>query len=205
MMHRMIDIEVGFVVEGHGDTQAVPEVFRRIVSVEFPGVPIRFRETLRVPRDKLKKPGELERAVEFLSRRLGGSRAILITIDTEGERPGCLGPSLLERARKQRPDVPVGVALAHHEFENWLIAAAESLAGFRDLRHDLKCPPDPEEIQGAKEWLSDRMSGRPYRETTDQAPLAKRFDLAAARRARSFDKFYREVVRLCGQAGAGGQ
>jgi hypothetical protein len=97
------------------------------------------------------------------------------------------------------------VALAHHEFENWLIAAAESLAGFRDLRDDLVSPPNPESIRGAKEWLSDRMSRRPYRETTDQEPLAKRFDLDAARRARSFGKFYREVIRLCKEAGAGGE
>jgi hypothetical protein len=93
----MNELEVGFVVEGHGDTKAVPEVFRRIAAVEFPGLPIRMREIMRVPRDRLiKRPGELERTIELLSRRLAGNRAILITIDTEGERPGCLGPDLLK-------------------------------------------------------------------------------------------------------------
>jgi hypothetical protein len=195
------EIEVGFVVEGQGDTKAVPALFRRVAEIEFPGLLIITREVFRVSRDKLKREGELERTIELLSRRLTGRRAILITIDTEGEAPGCLGPTLLNRAQNKRADVPIGVALAHHMFENWFIASAESLAGFRGLPTDLKSPQNPEAIQGAKRWLGDKMSGRPYRETTDQEPLAKRFNLEAARNARSFEKFYREVVRLCKVAG----
>jgi hypothetical protein len=193
------EVEVGFVVEGHGDTRAVPELFRRVAEAEFPGLLIVAREVFRVSRDKLKRPDELERTVELLSRRLAGRRAILITIDTEGERPGCLGPQLLKRARDARSDIPIGVALAHHMFENWIIASAESLGGFRGFPANLKIPPDPEGIQGAKKWL-EKMSGRPYRQTTDQEPLAKRLDLRAAQGARSFGKFYREVVRLCREA-----
>ena len=191
------EFEVGFVVEGHGDIKAVPTVFRRIAELEFPQLRVITREVFRVARDKLKKQDELERTVELLARRLNGTRAILITIDTEGEAPGCLGPELLRRACLRRPDVSIGVALAHHEFENWFIAAAESLAGFRDLQVDIVCPQYPESIRGAKEWLSARMVGRPYRETTDQDWLAKRFALNAACKARSFSKFYREAVRLC--------
>jgi hypothetical protein len=97
----MVEVEVGFVVEGHGDTKAVPEVFRRICAVEFPGVLVRLRQIIRVSRDKLKRPGELERTIELLARWLGGNRAILVTIDTEGEPPGCLGPELLQRALSQ--------------------------------------------------------------------------------------------------------
>ena len=57
--------------------------------------------------------------------------------------------------------------------------------------------PDPERIRGAKEWLSDRMPrGRPYNPTIDQPALTSVFDMQAARRADSFDKCYREIVRL---------
>jgi hypothetical protein len=37
---------------------------------------------------------------------------------------------------------------------------------------------------------------RRYAETTDQAALTSVFDMQAARRADSFDKCYREIVRL---------
>lgn len=196
-MTQPAELEMGFVVEGHGDSKAVPTVFRRVAAIECPELRIITREPARVQKDKLKRPGEMERTVELLARRLSGRRAILITIDTEGEAPGCLGPQLLERARACRHDVPIGVALAHREFETWFVAAAKSLAGLCDLRADIESPADPEAIQGAKEWLSKRMSGRPYRATTDQELLARRFGLDAARQARSFDKFYREVVSLC--------
>jgi hypothetical protein len=71
------------------------------------------------------------------------------------------------------------------------------LRGHRDLPVDLGSPRDPEAIRGAKEWLDRHMPrGRAYIETVDQPALAARFDLALARRARSFDKCYREIVRL---------
>jgi hypothetical protein len=52
-------------------------------------------------------------------------------------------------------------------------------------------------IRDAKGWIRDRMpQGRKYRETLDQPALAAVFDLNAARSSDSFDKYYREVVRL---------
>jgi len=42
-------------------------------------------------------------------------------------------------------------------------------------------------------------SGRKYVETIDQPTLAAAFDLEMARRADSFDKCYREIVRLVGE------
>lgn len=89
------------------------------------------------------------------------------------------------------------MVLAKCEFEAWFLAAAESLRGRRGLAHDLQSPVDPEAVQGAKEWLSQRMgSSERYTETLDQPALAAAFDLAMARRADSFDKCYREIVRL---------
>ncbi len=39
-------------------------------------------------------------------------------------------------------------------------------------------------------------NGRTYRETTDQPALAALFDIEQARKADSFDKCYRDIVRL---------
>jgi Domain of unknown function (DUF4276) len=190
-------IEVGFIVEGHGDVDAVPLVFRRIVENELPDEILICRTVLRVARDKLKRAGELERAVEFVARKVGQSGCVFISIDSEGDCPAHLGPMLLERAQLKRADRVIGVALAKREFESWFIAAASSIAGKRGLRVDLTIPPDPELIAGAKEWLTRNMVGKPYKETRDQEKLARLFDLNLARRAASFDKFYRETIRVC--------
>jgi hypothetical protein len=61
----------------------------------------------------------------------------------------------------------------------------------------LESPPDPEAIQGAKEWLSHRMPGGADGPTSDQVAFAAVFDTKAARaKAPSFDKLWREAERL---------
>jgi hypothetical protein len=91
----------------------------------------------------------------------------------------------------------ISVVLAKKEYEAWFIAAAESLCGECGLPQDLVGDPNPESIRGAKEWLSKHMpQNRRYAETTDQAALTNVFDMHAARRADSFDKCYREIIRL---------
>jgi hypothetical protein len=106
-------------------------------------------------------------------------------------------PIWLKRALRVRPDMEISLVMANKEYEAWFIAAAESLRGRRGLATDLTSAADPEGIRGAKEWLSDRMPrNRPYKPTIDQPALTSIFDMQAARRADSFDKCYREIVRL---------
>ncbi len=89
------------------------------------------------------------------------------------------------------------VVIAKCEFEAWFLAAAESLWGRRGLPSTLAPPPDPESVRDAKRWRGERMApGRTYAPPRDQAALASVFDLDVARQADSFDKCYREVVRL---------
>jgi hypothetical protein len=185
------------IVEGHGEIEAVPIVIRRIVQEHTPGVALQLGHTFRIPRGSLIKTRELERAVEIAGRRVGLSGGILIVLDSDDELPCILGPELLTRARKVRHDLPISVVLAKREFESWFLAAAESLRGRRGLAIDLEPPTDPESIRGAKEWLTARrIDGKAYVETLDQPALAAVFDLQAARKARSFDKFYRDVLGI---------
>ena len=126
----------------------------------------------------------------------GDREAVPILVSSD-DCPAQLGPQLLDRAARVRSDVPLSVILARREFEAWFLASAESLRGYKGLPPDLCPPADPEALQGAKEWLGDRMAEqKKYIETLDQPGLARRFDLDLARRADSFDKCYREVVRL---------
>lgn len=187
------------IVEGDGEVQAVPLLIRRVAALAAPGLALQTPRPIRVKRDRIVKPGELERAVELAARTAGSGGAIMILLDAEDDCPATLAPALLARAVAARGDFPIGLALAKFEFEAWFLAAAESLRGHRTLATNLAPPPDPEAVRGAKQWLSRHMNGpHAYAETLDQAPLTQNFDFAAARRVNSFDKCYRELERLIG-------
>jgi hypothetical protein len=191
-------LQVACVVEGHGEVPAVPVLVRRIAQELDPALPIHVPPPLRVPRYKLVKPGELERAAEFSARKTSRQGALLVLVDAEDDCPAQLGPDLRRRANAAIGNLPVGVVLAKREFENWFLAAAESIAGRRNLPAALVSPADPEAVRGAKEWLTRQMPGNAsYQETLDQPALTAVFDMALARlRSPSFDKCYRVISQL---------
>lgn len=196
----MTGVSIAAIVEGHGEEEAVPVLIRRIAALIDPGfVPI-IPHPIRIPASKLKRQGELERAVEFAARKLQFPGGILILLDCDDACPAIDGPALLDRAKTVRNDLPISVVLAKKEFETWFLAAAESLRGKRGLSGDLTPPPDPESIRGAKGWLRHQMPRqRTYTETEDQAALTAIFDMDAARTADSFDKCFREIMGLLQQ------
>lgn len=193
-------IRLAAIVEGHGECEAVPTLIRRIATAIDPSLYIKIEPILRVPSSRLIKEEGVERSVELAVRLAGRRVGILILMDCDRENgcPAIDGPALLDRASKARPDIPISVVLAKKEYEAWFIAAAESLRGKRGLKNDLSIFTDPEEIRGAKEWLSNRMPPTdPYVETIHQASFTSAFDMNMARqRSDSFDKCYREIERL---------
>ena len=193
----MTDVRVVPIVEGDGECDAVPILIRRIALNIDPGFVPRVLHPLRVPADKLRKPEELERAIQLAALKVQGTGGIIILVDCDDGCPALEGPDLLERAQQARPDMHITAILAKKEYEAWFLAAAESLQDKRGLPSDLSSPEQPEEIRGAKEWLSRQMpSGTRYSETSDQAALTAVFDMTAARRADSFDKCYREIYQM---------
>jgi hypothetical protein len=190
-------IKIGCIVEGHGEVEAVPLLIRRVADNLYPELQIVIPRPVRTPRNKIVKVGELERRVELAAQKIGGQGAIFIILDSDDDCPAELGPTLLDRASQVRRNLPIAVVLAKQEFEAWFLAAAESLRGKRELKNDIHSPRAPEAIRNAKGWLSERMGdNRTYRETRDQPALTALFDLEQARQANSFDKCYREIVRL---------
>jgi hypothetical protein len=187
-----------YIIEGQGDEQAVPLLVRRVQQALRPDISLNVAARIRVRRQKIVKPRELERAVELAARKLTAPRAILILMDAEDDPPCILGPELLHRARDARSDVPIGVVLANREFETWFLAAIESLCGHRGLAGDLSPIPNLESIRDAKGKLTSLMSGsRVYSPIPDQPALAAGFDMDLARgRSDSFDKCWREIERL---------
>ena len=190
-------VKIGCIVEGHGDVIAVPVLIRRIAAELYPELAIDTPRPIRVHRNQVVQPDELEQEVELAARRIGGQGAIFIILDSDDDCPAQLAPELLHRALQARSNLPITVVLAKHEFEAWFLAAAESIRGRRGLGNEIHSPNDPEAIRDAKGWLSERMENdRKYREKRDQPALAASFDFQQARRTDSFDKCYREIVRL---------
>jgi hypothetical protein len=184
-------------VEGKGEVAAVPVLLRRIAERVDPTMSLQIVPA-RVPRNQIVQANVLESWVQRAAVTGPGQRAVLVLIDSDDDCPAQLGPALLQRATQARSDISPGVVLAKREFEAWFLAAAESVQGQRNLPTPLQAPPDPENIRGAKEWLSRHMpAGRKYSATSDQPALTAIFDMDLARqRSDSFDKCYRDIERL---------
>ena len=190
-------VKIGCIVEGHGEVGAVPILIRRLAARHYPELTTVIPTPIRIPRNKILKVGELERAVGLAVRSVGKQGAIFIILDSDDDCPAELGPALLRRISQVFRQAPIAVVLAKREFEAWFLAAAESLRGKRGLRNDIHSPSNPEAIRGAKEWLNGLMDGtRKYSERFDQPALTALFDIEQARQADSFDKCYRDIVRL---------
>jgi hypothetical protein len=179
------------VVEGHGEVSAIPVLVRRLAEHLVPGVAVDVRKPHRVPRSRLLRPGELERCARIV--RAGSPDAhLLVVVDADKDCPAELGPEMLHRLGGGQ-DGRTAAVLAKHEYEAWFLASAEALGGRRGLRNPLVAPRDPEDVQGAKEWVqANRTDGRAYRPTVDQAALSAGIDVDLARcRSASFDKLCR--------------
>ena len=188
----------GLIVEGHGEVQALPILVRRIAAWAGVEGPVVFPEPLRVHRSSIVKAGELERAVELMARKTGPGAPILVLLDADEECAVELASALRSRAVEARSDRAIAVVIAVQEFEAWLLAGGSCLAGECTLPSDLALPDRPETLKSPKSWF-DRNMARGYTETVDQAKLTARFDLAEARRDRSFRKFVKDACRLLGR------
>jgi Domain of unknown function (DUF4276) len=187
------------IVEGHGDAEAVPVLVRKLLldHSDFDDV-----KPHRVHRQKVTKPGELEKVVEFASMR-EDCTAILVVLDADEDCPATMGPNLVARATTAVGHMPVGVVLANREFEAWILAGIAGARGVRGIAADADAPPDPDRVPSAKSRLQGLMGTRSYLETDDQAALAERLELSSARaNSRSFRKLEKEILRIRAQAQA---
>jgi hypothetical protein len=190
-------VKFGFVIEGKGEVDAVPLLIRRICGESLGVFSVTTSRPVRIPRSKLVRSGELERAIQLAQATIGAEGPVLVLMDADEDAPCVLGPSLKSRALAVAHSHRVSIVIPKFEFETWFLAAAKSLGGLRGLREGLLPPADPESVRGAKEWLSRNMvPGRKYSPSVDQAALVARMDLTEARSCRSFERLCREMKRL---------
>lgn len=185
------------IVEGRGEVATVPVLLRRIAAEVSPLPHVSVLPPIRVDRNKVTSPDELERMVGIASNRSGPDGRILILLDADKDCPARLGPELLRRTRAARSDRHIRVVIPKSEFESWFLASIESLGGLRGIDPSLAAPSDPESVRDAKGWLTARMpNSRSYRPARDQAALTDAMHFKSARSAPSFNKLWRDVCDL---------
>jgi hypothetical protein len=174
------------IVEGHAEIGSIPVLLRRLGIVEV-------ARPFRVKRNKVVKPGELERAVEQAVRDRENASAVLIILDADDDCPAELGPDLHARCAACT-HLPASVVLANRELEAWFLGGIESLRGHRGIAPDAVWNQEPEEPRGAKQRVEEMMQGRSYLDTDDQPALMAALDIPAARvRCPSLDKLLRDL------------
>jgi len=181
------------IVEGHGEQRALPLLIRRIFAEFSPDIYPEINPPIRVKSGSfLNDHAYFRKYVSLAAAKAAQFHGeVLILLDCDDECPADLGPSLLDRAKAIRSDVPCQVVLAHREYETWFLAAAESLRG-HGLPDGAHPPLNPESIRGAKEWLGKAM-GVTYDPILHQAPFTAHFDL---HQACSVSSFHRLVTKL---------
>ena len=146
-------MKLALIVEGHGEVRALPILVRRLLGHLGAEPMPEILPPHRVPRGRLVKEAELQRAVELQARRVGVDGAILIVVDADDDCPAALGPRLVTWARAIRPDRRISTVVADREFETWFLASLSSLGGFRGLPIGISPPPRFEQLRDAKGWL----------------------------------------------------
>lgn len=189
-------MNIGLVVEGHGDTIAVPALLRRLAEQVGYFDPLNVPKPFRLSRGRMVKEHELMRAVEFVSRQVGPDGIVFVVFDADDDCPVELVETIKPWLDK-RPDINVRLVVSDREFECWYIASAEALRGVRGLADTAASPANPDLIRDGKGWLGRQMPNG-YSETIDQAAFASQLELSQAARSRSFRKFLKEFLGVVG-------
>ena len=176
---------------------AVPQLIQRIAADHHPTKRVKATPIL-ASRGGLEQRRDVERWVQAAAIAVEGRGGILIMFDSDGKCPASLGPQVRSWAARVAGGLPIGVVVAHQEYEAWLLAGASALGGIAGLRRNFHPAANPESEVDPKRWLSDRMTGNDrYSPTIHQTPFTEHFNMQEARaRADSFDKCYREITRL---------
>jgi Domain of unknown function (DUF4276) len=173
-------VKIQPVVEGHGETEALPVLLRRLRD-EAGAFAIDIGRPIRRHRSELVNEESLRIAVRLalLQRDCG---AVLVLLDGDEDCPATLGPQIQGWAQTEAGTTACAVVIAHREYEAWFVAAHESIV------------QEPEAIRDAKGRMVQLVGS--YLPTVDQPSHSAAMSLARAhQRSRSF----RRLVRAAGQ------
>jgi hypothetical protein len=186
-------------VEGESDADALPKLVKKLLneqhawsSVTLDENPFRVGEANKLMKDGFR---EWQRFLSASAKRpnVGG---VLLVLDGDVKKvagrdfcAATVAKSLAEAAKKPGGGVlfSVAVVFARQEYESWLIAGIESLAGKqlpdgRKIAATAKAPAGnlEDSPRDAKGWLGTIIEGG-YKESRDQEALTKLVELSTIR------------------------
>jgi len=193
-------MKLGLVVEGDGELDALPILVRRHLHENRKIFDIEVAKPKNSKgRGNLEAPGGVERYGQHAALPDDVS-GVLVLCDSDNDKVCEFGPTMHERAAGAVPGKPVIATLAVTEFENWIVASAETIEGAVPV--DV---PDFEAI-GAEGIIRTWRYPRAYVKPLHQPGYAQQIDFQlVAGRCPSFDRLVRcldELVDLCVQADA---
>lgn len=184
------DPHVGLVVEGPGDRGALPILLRKhLVEIDD------YREILGKPitlkgKGAATTPGGIEGYVKAAARP--GCVGVIVLLDADQDVVCDLGPQLVQRAEAQ-VGVPVVIAIADKDFEDWLYCSIETLA--------LDDAATWEAGRRGKNVIESLFDRGGYKKPVWQPKLTHRVDLSLARgRSHSLNRLLAKLealVALC--------
>jgi hypothetical protein len=195
-------------VEGQTEARCIERLLQRVWGELLAG-PIRLQV---LPPSRGKRDALIRPSSDFLAKKIdeahvklrqqlrrdpSGRGLLLLLLDAERDPPCQLGPSLLETARRARPDADIACVLAKRMLENWIVAGASTLGGVNGLPDPLLPPDRVEECSGAA-WLEGQLRSknraRKYKKTVDAEAFVRAMNLPECRaNSPSFDKLCREL------------
>jgi hypothetical protein len=209
--------------EGHGETSALPVLARKILREKdseqrlfVDDDIIRTHNPLGLVKwNRQQSQADYEEWLWYIriAARRGNVGGILAVFDGDADKfpAGANSPFCAATAAKSMAaaaaqigagrNFSLTVVFACIEYESWIIAGAESLAGksFRDgrpvLQRDVAFPADKPESHG-KKWLEKNCPG--YRPRRDQGPLTELLDLGVVRNKglRSFSRLDHAIDQI---------
>ncbi len=129
-------MKIGLVVEGDGEKDALPIIIRRhlyenrqIFNMQ-PALPKNSKG-----KGNLEVPGGVERFAQYaaLPQDVCG---VLVLCDSDNDKVCELGPGMQARVSGAVRNKPAVATLAVSEFENWIVASAETIDGATPVESD---------------------------------------------------------------------
>lgn len=195
--------QLHLIVEGEGDAAALPVLVRKILSANA------------LDHVQLTKPqisGDVRKAGkrfgDFLRYALKNACPILWVLDCDDKSEEGVSGCPVQHVKKfqtafqslqlHQPQ-PLEFAFFVKEFESLFLAEQRALKSFYHLPDTLEIDIETTRRRNAKGEISKLLSkDRGYKESTDQAKIAARLDLAVCREvSRDYRHFEDAILRLC--------
>lgn len=190
------------IVEGEGDALAVPKLVHKVLREHN----LAHIQTTQ-PQIRGGVPKVAKRLDNFVRYALMSHCPILWVLDCDDKMDGQITcPVTQAQAFKAEIEAmalpsrqPIEFAFFAKEFEALFLMEEQALRTVYRLPDTLKIDPNAANRRNAKGEISKLLGKeRAYKETTDQAKIASRLDLATCRRvSRDYRHFEDAILRLC--------